>query len=74
MTTLSQSLPLTRIGTRLGAGIAHTASSVLSHLDAARKLRETRRQLATMDDRMLSDIGVSRAQIEFELDRAPRGR
>ena len=28
-----------------------------------------RRQLATLDDRALSDIGVSRAQAQFESDR-----
>jgi uncharacterized protein YjiS (DUF1127 family) len=32
---------------------------------------ETRRELARMDDRMLKDIGVSRADAEREATRAP---
>jgi uncharacterized protein YjiS (DUF1127 family) len=31
----------------------------------------TRRDLAEMDDRMLADLGISRAQADFELARAP---
>jgi uncharacterized protein YjiS (DUF1127 family) len=31
----------------------------------------TRRGLAEMDDRMLADLGISRAQADFELRRAP---
>jgi len=36
-------------------------------------LREetSRRNLRVMDDRMLSDIGISRAQARFEADRKP---
>lgn len=33
------------------------------------RARQFRRSLLEMDDRMLSDIGVSRAQALFELDR-----
>lgn len=32
---------------------------------------ETRRDLAEMDDRMLRDIGISRAEALHEADRAP---
>ena len=39
-----------------------------------RQRRETMRCLAEMDDHMLSDLGVSRAQLNFELDRPARGR
>jgi uncharacterized protein YjiS (DUF1127 family) len=35
----------------------------------ARQRRETMRYLAQMDDHMLSDLGVSRAQLFFEMDR-----
>lgn len=31
----------------------------------------TRRQLREMDDRMLADIGISRAEAQAEADRAP---
>jgi len=40
--------------------------------DARRRMRRTaalQRELAQMDARMLSDIGVSRAQLQFEVDR-----
>ena len=32
---------------------------------------ETRQQLAQLDDRMLADIGISRADAEAEYERAP---
>jgi uncharacterized protein YjiS (DUF1127 family) len=32
---------------------------------------QTRRGLAEMDDRMLKDLGISRAQADFELSRLP---
>ncbi len=34
----------------------------------ARKATTTRRQLASLDDRALSDIGISRAQAQFEAE------
>jgi len=37
--------------------------------ERARRLRETRRYIQQMDDHMLSDIGISRAQALFEIDR-----
>ena len=39
----------------------------------ATALREetSRRNLKVLDDRMLSDIGISRAQAQFEADRKP---
>jgi len=35
----------------------------------ARRRREARRYIAQMDEHMLSDIGISRAQALFEIDR-----
>ena len=53
---------------RFGAGIGHAAQALRAHWEQARKLRETRRYLEQMDDHMLSDLGVSRAQAHFELE------
>jgi uncharacterized protein YjiS (DUF1127 family) len=36
---------------------------------AARKVYRSRRELAAMDDRMLSDIGISRSQAQAEANR-----
>ncbi len=66
--TLSLGLPFARVG----AGLGHSAATLLAHWRNVRKLRETQHQLARLDDRMLSDIGVSRAQAEFEIVRAMR--
>ena len=40
-------------------------ASVWQAVRAARQAGQTRRQLGTLDDRALSDIGVSRAQAQF---------
>jgi uncharacterized protein YjiS (DUF1127 family) len=40
-------------------------------LHAIRKVMEERRALAAMDSRMLSDIGLSRAEAEAEINRKP---
>jgi uncharacterized protein YjiS (DUF1127 family) len=37
----------------------------------AARLAATRRELAELDDRMLQDLGISRAQAAFEASRAP---
>jgi uncharacterized protein YjiS (DUF1127 family) len=68
MTTLSLSLPFGHFG----SGFGHFAARLAARWRHAQRLRETRRYLTQMDERMLQDIGVSRAQAVFELDRAPR--
>jgi uncharacterized protein YjiS (DUF1127 family) len=45
--------------------------SLLSSLAAMLRAVQTRRQLAQMDDRMLRDIGISRADALMEAGRAP---
>jgi len=72
MNTLSLHLPITQVGGRFGAGFRHAAAALLAGLEQAYKLRQTRRYLAEMDDHMLSDIGVSRAQVLFEVDHPHR--
>lgn len=37
----------------------------------ALRTETSRRNLAVLDDRMLADIGISRAQAQFEADRKP---
>ena len=44
---------------------------ILPSLAAMWRAATTRRMLAEMDDRMLADIGISRAQAAFEADRLP---
>ncbi len=48
------------------AGLWRTARAALKRIERNAALR---RELDRMDDRMLSDIGVSRAQLGFEIDR-----
>jgi uncharacterized protein YjiS (DUF1127 family) len=66
MSTLTLSLPFARFGTGLG----HAVQTLRARFEHARKLRQTRRYLEQMDDHMLSDLGVSRAQASFELERS----
>jgi uncharacterized protein YjiS (DUF1127 family) len=66
MSTLSLTLPISRFG----EGFALAAAAVVARWRHARRLAETRRYLEQMDDHMLADLGVSRAQAAFELDHA----
>ncbi len=43
----------------------------LARLQAVRQAVRERRALAQMDERMLADIGLSRAQAEVEINRKP---
>ncbi len=58
-----------------GTGIHTIARAPLSRLaEGVRRwwrITTTRRGLMDMDDRMLSDLGISRAQAQFELSRKP---
>ncbi len=66
MNTLSPTLPVSRFG----AGLGHAARVLLARWRHARQVRRTRRYLMEMDEHALQDIGVSRAQAMFELERA----
>jgi len=79
MNTLSHTLPLAQIGARLAmgfsrvaTGLRHTAGALVAQWQHARKVRQTQKYLAEMDDHMLADLGVSRAQAAFEADHSPR--
>lgn len=54
---------------RRSLGLGHAAATLLARWQAARLRRETRRYIMEMDDHMLADIGVSRAQALFEIGR-----
>jgi uncharacterized protein YjiS (DUF1127 family) len=60
---------------RASAGLGRVAEVLWARWQHARQLRETRRYLEEMDDHMLQDLGVSRAQAFFELTdaRRPKG-
>ncbi len=60
--TRSLGLPVAGFSSRAGAGFAQM-------LSAAWRVVSTRRDLAEMDDRMLKDLGISRAQAQFEVSR-----
>ncbi len=70
MSDIGLSLPVLRFGTGLG----HSLRTLATRWREARKLAETRRYLSEMDDHMLQDLGVSRAQAFFEVDEAQRWR
>jgi uncharacterized protein YjiS (DUF1127 family) len=45
--------------------IGHTLQSVGERIDAWRKSQQAYRELASLDDRSLADIGVTRSEIPF---------
>jgi uncharacterized protein YjiS (DUF1127 family) len=65
-------LTLSFFPARFGHGFGRLASAFVARLQYLRRLQETRRYVAQMDEHMLADIGVSRAQVNFELDRASK--
>lgn len=60
--TNSLSFPISGLRARAGAGL----SQVLAYLW---RVISTRQALSDMDDRMLKDLGISRAQAQFEVSR-----
>jgi len=70
MTSIGLTLPRVHVGVGLGRAV-HT---LLARWHHARQLAEMRRHIAEMDDHMLQDLGVSRAQAYFEVEEASRWR
>jgi uncharacterized protein YjiS (DUF1127 family) len=66
MTTIS----LTRSVPGMHRRHVSLAALVRDHLARAWRNFTTRRDLAEMDDRMLKDLGISRAQAHFEANRS----
>lgn len=65
MTSIGMTLPFARFG----AGMGRAARVLLARWRHARRVAETRRYLEDMDSHMLQDLGVSRAQAFFEVNR-----
>ncbi len=61
--------------TALGGSARHAGAAVASRaFEMARAIHRaavSRHQLREMDDRMLQDLGISRAQAQFEASRLP---
>ena len=55
--------------TTLLTGLATLASKGLRRIETWIEISRQRRTLATLDDRMLKDIGISRASANFEASR-----
>jgi uncharacterized protein YjiS (DUF1127 family) len=68
--SLSQSSFAGRTGRPVAALVAGLAQRTLDRLSQWRDLARSRRLLATLDDRMLSDIGVDRATAHREASTA----
>ncbi|MDA8250105.1 MAG: DUF1127 domain-containing protein [Rhodospirillales bacterium] len=68
MTVVQLALSATRRRQRR-AGWRALLSAWAARWQQARRLRQARRYILEMDEHMLSDIGVSRAQALFEIDR-----
>lgn len=65
----------TRVRRNLGAGLLgrafETLRSGVARLREVHCAIESRRLLATMDEQMLGDIGISRGQAQHEINRKP---
>ena len=55
----------------LGSHIAQAGSIAILRFNHAARVRRERRALLRLDDRLLKDIGISRAQAEGEAERSP---
>lgn len=56
---------------RRGGALRRMWQELCRNWRAAERVVASRRNLARLDDRMLSDIGISHAQAEFEASRKP---
>ncbi|HET9019261.1 MAG TPA: DUF1127 domain-containing protein [Acetobacteraceae bacterium] len=65
MTGIGLALP----ALRQRGGLRHVLARLVEGWQHRRRLRQTRRYILEMDEHMLSDIGISRAQALFEIDR-----
>jgi uncharacterized protein YjiS (DUF1127 family) len=60
--TRSLGLPMAGLSARAGAGVSQVFAYVW-------RVVSTRNGLSDLDDRMLKDLGISRAQAQFEVSR-----
>ena len=60
---------LVNLAATVGRGLRRVSRSIVSGLVTARRRAAAMRDLQALDDRMLKDIGISRGQIPFLVDR-----
>jgi uncharacterized protein YjiS (DUF1127 family) len=60
-----------RLGTGFGGALRVVAAGAWNTLRVWMRILRTRQGLEGIDDRMLHDLGISRAQADFQLTRAP---
>ena len=65
------SFPPTRSRPGLAGLLRRAWANAWANLKQAERVVASRRNLRRLDDRMLSDIGISHAQAEFEAERKP---
>jgi uncharacterized protein YjiS (DUF1127 family) len=70
MSVISGLGSMPRSGTGLGVGIKTKLAGFWRATRKVARALSTRQNLAEMDDRMLADLGISRAQAQFELSRS----
>lgn len=56
--------------THIGTGITDRVKWMLTHALKAYEINAERRQLATLTDQQLSDIGITRTQVQKECERS----
>ncbi|HEY0419131.1 MAG TPA: DUF1127 domain-containing protein [Acetobacteraceae bacterium] len=64
-------LPFTRGRASLAARLQMAMTRIRRRWHEAQRVVASRRNLARLDSRMLSDLGISQAQAQFEASRAP---
>jgi uncharacterized protein YjiS (DUF1127 family) len=70
MSVISGLGSVSRSGTVSGVGIKTRLAGFWRATRKVARALSTRQNLAEMDDRMLADLGISRAQAQFELSRS----
>ncbi|MCW3473161.1 DUF1127 domain-containing protein [Limobrevibacterium gyesilva] len=71
MSVIGTFFPHARIAGGVAEGVRGALERGWAMLRIWIRVLSTRRDLAEMDDRMLSDLGISRAQADFELSQTP---
>lgn len=70
MSAISHLAPASRSGTAHAATTPGPLGRLWNGIGAVARGLTTRRGLEYLDDRMLADLGISRAQAQFELSRS----
>jgi uncharacterized protein YjiS (DUF1127 family) len=70
MSVISNLGSVSRSGTMTGANTRGLLGRIRDGIGSVVRALTTRRGLEYLDDRMLADLGISRAQAQFELSRS----